>query len=893
MVETESDEYNLMSKERKQSLRVSLINNQEILMIVTNLETQQKYSSLVSLPKLRQLCQIFNTIQTPREALSILKKCIESNGIVLIEDLEDNYIELKYTIKMEGVEYPTFDINLYMENQEEARQEEENIEKEDDVQVLEPIFDYKGNIEAQTKYGNTSKDTTEFAKPIVQSNVKPPVLEIEIIEPIVQTHYPDGTTKKTALKPRIQGPGGQAITEDQVKYIEEQMDTDEIIRNFSPLRDILRNNRSNSVANKRRSIYSTQSIPENYNYNMREINPYDNAVRPANQATQTQIVNNMQTINYHNYMTNSFNNSFNDFESTTSEYSTMSLPNKPFILPNINYTAQFPNPSIQNNGFNRINLFHSQNPNQNNRIIEKRPRMINSNNPRDGVRSSSTPHEKYDEYTQNPNIDVYQPNLVYNPYNTIQTEYQPSKVKKYPWDRNTQKVGLPEYNTNYKQNLAQDKVPKNQIRSNPKINNAQQLKYDSRSTNVAQIQLQKQRLKEVQDKLALVQLQQQQIKSKQKEIAFQHQQFQNIPKRRINHDLLNNQTNPPILLRQQNKNIQKKIKNNTIDNGPVNHNKKKKIPMTSKKPIKQINSLTDNSNFIMEHAKTQMSGFRSQISTPLPTTDNFSQQLLNYAQMASMQNEINPQFKDLQAITLEEKHQQIQSTEDEEYRPKEYLQEKEYQEVGDEGQAFADNANIEQNNRQVDPTAEEVFITEQGRVIFRNGLLRGIIHRYAEIDEVVAKIQDILSKGVKFSLVYKAFDMGDKASIFHEKCDKLKMSLVLIETDKDVRFGGFTRRSWEGNCIKKTDNNAFVFSLDNNTIYDVIKNEPAIGCYPKFGPVFFGCQIRIYDECFTGGGTTCRKGLNYRTKKDFELNHGKQNYLIKDIEVYNIETVNI
>jgi hypothetical protein len=893
MVETESDEYNLMSKERKQSLRVSLINNQEILMIVTNLETQQKYSSLVSLPKLRQLCQIFNTIQTPSEALSILKKCIESNGIILIEDLEDNYIELKYTIKMEGVEYPTFDINLYMENQEEEKQEEENIEKEEDVQVLEPIFDYKGNIEAQVKYGNTSKDTTEFAKPIVQSNVKPPVLEIEIIEPIVQTHYPDGTTKKTALKPRIQGPGGQAITEDQVKYIEEQMDTDEIIRNFSPLRDILRNNRSNSVANKRRSIYSTQSIPENYNYNMMEINPYDNAVRPANQATQTQIVNNMQTINYHNYMTNSFNNSFNDFKRTTSEYSTMSLPNKPFILPNINYTAQFPNPSIQNNGFNRINLFHSQNPNQNNRIIEKRPRMINSNNPRDGVRSSSTPHEKYDEYTQNPNIDVYQPNLVYNPYNTIQTEYQPSKVKKYPWDRNTQKVSLPAYNTNYKQNLAQDKVPKNQIRANPKINNAQQLKYDSRSTNVAQIQLQKQRLKEVQDKLALVQLQQQQIKSKQKEIAFQHQQFQNIPKRRINHDLLNNQTNPPILLRQQNKNIQKKIKNNTIDNGPVNHNKKKKIPMTSKKPIKQINSLTDNSNFIMEHAKTQMSGFRSQISTPLPTTDNFSQQLLNYAQMASMQNEINPQFKDLQAITLEEKHQQIQSTEDEEYRPKEYLQEKEYQEVGDEGQAFADNANINQNSRQVDPTAEEVFITEQGRVIFRNGLLRGIIHRYAEIDEVVAKIQDILSKGVKFSLVYKAFDMGDKASIFHEKCDKLKMSLVLIETDKDVRFGGFTRRSWEGNCIKKTDNNAFVFSLDNNTIYDVIKNEPAIGCYPKFGPVFFGCQIRIYDECFTEGGTTCRKGLNYRTKKDFELNHGKQNYLIKDIEVYNIETVNI
>ena len=92
---------------------------------------------------------------------------------------------------------------------------------------------------------------------------------------------------------------------------------------------------------------------------------------------------------------------------------------------------------------------------------------------------------------------------------------------------------------------------------------------------------------------------------------------------------------------------------------------------------------------------------------------------------------------------------------------------------------------------------------------------------------------------------------------------------------------------------KIIDNNAFVFSLDNNTIYDIIENEPAIGCYPKFGPVFFGCQIRIYDEFFTKGGTTCRRGLNYKTSRDFELNNGEQKYLIKDIEIYNIETVDI
>ena len=184
-------------------------------------------------------------------------------------------------------------------------------------------------------------------------------------------------------------------------------------------------------------------------------------------------------------------------------------------------------------------------------------------------------------------------------------------------------------------------------------------------------------------------------------------------------------------------------------------------------------------------------------------------------------------------------------------------------------------------------------MTEAGRIIFRNGLCRGIIHKYAEIDDVITKIQDILLKGVKFELVYRAFEMGDKASIFHEKCDKLKMSLVLIETDKDIRFGGFTTKSWEGNNMKKKDKNAFVFNLENNSIFDVIEGEPAIGCYPKYGPVFFGCQIRIYDFFFFYGGTTCHKGLNYKTNEDYELNNGEQTYLVKDIEVYSIEAIDI
>ena len=263
-----------------------------------------------------------------------------------------------------------------------------------------------------------------------------------------------------------------------------------------------------------------------------------------------------------------------------------------------------------------------------------------------------------------------------------------------------------------------------------------------------------------------------------------------------------------------------------------------------------------------------------------------SQQQIALAQMASRQNEANPDYQNLEAITLEHKIEQSNI-------PQNFEQNVQIQNEIQE-QEPEQEQEIEQNQEQnPGPDIEALFITEEGKVIFRNGLLRGIIHTYSEIDEVVSKIQDILLKGAKFHLVYKAFDLDDKAKTFHEKCDKLDMSLVLVETDKDVRFGGFTTKSWKGNCVKKKDNSAFVFNLDNNKIYDVIPNEPAVGCYPKFGPVFFGCHIRFYDDFFTMGGSTCHKGLNYKTRKDFELNNGEQTYLIKDIEVYGIETIEI
>ena len=300
---------------------------------------------------------------------------------------------------------------------------------------------------------------------------------------------------------------------------------------------------------------------------------------------------------------------------------------------------------------------------------------------------------------------------------------------------------------------------------------------------------------------------------------------------------------------------------------------------------------------------------------------DISKEQIAFAEMASRKNMENPNIQTMEAMVLPNiekniENSEIQQENIQEEEPKqseqnegkkEIIEEKEEKIKIKEEETNEQKKEEEENQYQYQENAEEeeqpqeeegldieaLFITEEGRVIFRNGLLRGIIHKYAEIDNVVSRIQDILLKGVKFNLVYKAFDLDDKAKTFHEKCDNLDMSLILIETADDIRFGGFTTKSWEGKCEKKEDENAFVFSLETNKIFEVIENMPAIGCYPKFGPVFFGCQIRIFNEFFKNGGTTCHKGLNYRTTTDYELNNGEQKFLIKDIEVYSLETIDI
>ena len=174
---------------------------------------------------------------------------------------------------------------------------------------------------------------------------------------------------------------------------------------------------------------------------------------------------------------------------------------------------------------------------------------------------------------------------------------------------------------------------------------------------------------------------------------------------------------------------------------------------------------------------------------------------------------------------------------------------------------------------------------------FKSGLISNIIQNDSEMANVTQRIQTYLNKNFRYNLIFYAKVDGDKAANFHKKCDRAKRTLVLIKDSNGNRFGGFTMRDWAGNCMKKKDEKAFIFSVDKNKIYNILPDQVAIGCYPTFGPIFFGCQIRVYDNFFTKGGSTYKKGLNYATEEDYELTNGYQAYGINELEVYEVKEV--
>jgi len=141
---------------------------------------------------------------------------------------------------------------------------------------------------------------------------------------------------------------------------------------------------------------------------------------------------------------------------------------------------------------------------------------------------------------------------------------------------------------------------------------------------------------------------------------------------------------------------------------------------------------------------------------------------------------------------------------------------------------------IEEHNKEINDLKEnpDKYITKSE------------IMKISDKDMLSKEIENKMNKKIKeIQKLYQATKDGGEPINFHLKCDNIPNTLVLIKSEDNRRFGGFTSIPWksvEGYVYKQdSENKTFVFSLDNKKIY-YLKYKDAV-CHNKDkGPCFGG-----------------------------------------------------
>jgi hypothetical protein len=96
----------------------------------------------------------------------------------------------------------------------------------------------------------------------------------------------------------------------------------------------------------------------------------------------------------------------------------------------------------------------------------------------------------------------------------------------------------------------------------------------------------------------------------------------------------------------------------------------------------------------------------------------------------------------------------------------------------------------------------------------------------------------------KWSLLYRGSSDGFSCSSFHDNCDNIPKTLILITTTNSNIFGGYTEATWDRSSKSKSDKHSYLFSLFNEAKIPVKLNiasgreKESIFCGKNQAPIF-------------------------------------------------------
>lgn len=163
------------------------------------------------------------------------------------------------------------------------------------------------------------------------------------------------------------------------------------------------------------------------------------------------------------------------------------------------------------------------------------------------------------------------------------------------------------------------------------------------------------------------------------------------------------------------------------------------------------------------------------------------------------------------------------------------------------------------------------------------------------LENRLKKINIFSNKILLSRLLFRSSIHGDNAQTFHRLCDYKNNLLFLIKTTKNLRFGGFTTNMITPICDCIKDDEAFCFSLSLKKIYNKIKKfHHSLYLHTNEIITFLMDIFKVYDNFFKAYSicTDSRDIGKYvyfdNQEKPFEINGGEKNFLIKELEVFEI-----
>jgi hypothetical protein len=146
-----------------------------------------------------------------------------------------------------------------------------------------------------------------------------------------------------------------------------------------------------------------------------------------------------------------------------------------------------------------------------------------------------------------------------------------------------------------------------------------------------------------------------------------------------------------------------------------------------------------------------------------------------------------------------------------------------------------------------------------------------------------------------FNLLYRATRDGFFSNIFHQKCDNKAHTVVVVKSDLNSVFGGYTAALWNPINSYVSDSTAFLFSLrrrgfNSTEKFAVSSSSYAIYTEPLRMPAFGGGhELHICDSSDIIKDSYTRFTGHYAPPSGGDTHlAGSYNFFTTEIEVYQV-----